>query len=61
MRGMNTTRSGQITIEYILLLATVAAVTLVSMTTFDDQIMSALGDFFTKAADDMSQSFIPGW
>lgn len=46
---------GQVTLEYFILFAVLAAVTLVSVTTFDDAIRSALGTFFNAAANNIAK------
>lgn len=47
--------SGQITLEYLILFAVIAAVTLISMTKFDNQVATSLQGFFTKAANAISK------
>lgn len=45
---------GQIVLEYFIIFAVVAALTLVALTTFDDDVRTSLEHFFTAAADKMA-------
>ena len=47
-------RGGQAVLEYVLLFAAVAAVTLISVTAFDDNVRATLEDFFRAAANKMA-------
>ena len=47
---------GQVTIEYFLLFAAIALVTIISLTRFDDRIARTVRDFFGSAARCMSPS-----
>lgn len=40
---------GQVTIEYFLLFAVIALVTVISLTQFDDQVGQTVRNFFTSA------------
>ena len=47
-------RAGQITIEYFILFAIVALLTLAGLTTVDDQVRTRLQEFFRIAANDIA-------
>jgi len=44
-------RRGQVVLEYFLVFAVVALLTLIGLTSFDDDIRNALGEFFNAAAN----------
>ena len=44
-------RCGQVVLEYLILFAVVATLTILGVTTFDDTIKSTMQDFFHAAAD----------
>jgi len=48
--SMRAGRSGQVTLEYFIIFAAVAAVTIVGLTAFGSNIRTALGGFFNAAA-----------
>ena len=48
-------RRGQSTLEYLILFAVVAAVTLIGLTTFDESIKKALQGFFNAAANKITK------
>ncbi len=45
---------GQVTIEYFILFAIVALLTIAGLTTVDDQVRTRLQDFFRVAANDIA-------
>ncbi len=45
---------GQVTIEYFILFAVVALLTLAGLTTVDDQVRTGLQNFFRAAANDIA-------
>ena len=47
-------REGQVTIEYFILFAVVALLTLAGLTTVDDQVRTRLERFFRAAANDIA-------
>lgn len=52
--SMRTGRFGQVTLEYFIIFAAVAAVTILGLTTFGTDIRTALGSFFNAAATDIA-------
>ena len=46
-------RMGQVTVEYFILFAIVAEVTLLGLTTFDEDVRKTCTDFFNAAATDV--------
>jgi len=46
--------TAQVTLEYFILFAVIALVTLVSLTDFDDRAIAALTGFFQGAANQMA-------
>lgn len=49
------TRRGQVVLEYLLLFAAVALVTVLGMTSFDNDIRTNLQGFFHAAANDITK------
>lgn len=47
--------AGQVTLEYFLILAVIASVTILSLTTFDEEIRAAMTDFITTIANEITQ------
>ena len=56
---MRTSARGQIVVEYFILFAAVALVTMIGLTRFDDDVKAALANFFQTAADKVT-SEAPG-
>ena len=54
IRNTNYRVKGQVTIEYFILFAVVALLTLAGLTTVDDQVRTRLQEFFRKAANDIA-------
>jgi Flp pilus assembly pilin Flp len=48
-------RNGQVTLEYFIIFAVVAFVTIVTVTTFDDAVKTALQDLFNAAANKIAK------
>lgn len=47
-------RKGQVVIEYFILFAAIAVITIVSLTQFDDEIKNTVQGFFNAAANDIA-------
>ena len=52
-------RSGQVTIEYFILLAILAAVTMIALSQFDNNLKGAAEDVYRSAVSDMNPSVVP--
>ena len=48
-------RKGQVTLEYFLIFAVLAVLTIVSVATFDDAVKTALQDLFNAAANKIAK------
>ncbi len=48
-------KNGQHTLEYIILFAIIAGLTFVTLTSWDDNIKTALQNLFSAAADQLTQ------